>query len=118
MSTQQRSNVMVLMVLATLAVVTVSVAAAQQRRMVTVSELAATNHRLEVDVGTEIVFADPHFARVWFPRGGGPVLRRMDGAMAAVFDQPGEYKGVFTLVGGHAAGDVYPMTIVVKEASR
>jgi hypothetical protein len=104
--------------IATLAAAAASSAAAQQRRAVTVKELFALNHRLEIDVGTEVIWADPHFDRVWFPRGVGPALRRTDDGFAALFDQPGRYQGAFTVAGGHGTADVYPMTIVVRGASR
>jgi hypothetical protein len=105
-------------VLTALVVVMASTAIAQQRRAVTVKEMFVLNHQLEIDVGTEVVWADPHFDRVWFPRGVGPALRRTDDGMAAFFDQPGRYQGVFTVVGGHGTLDVYPMIIVVRGASR
>ena len=91
-----------------------TVALAQQRRTVTVKELFALKHQLEIDVGTEVVWADPHFDRVWFPRGAGPSLRRTDDGLAAVFDKPGKYQGAFTVVGGHGTADVYSMTILVR----
>jgi hypothetical protein len=90
---------------------------AQQRRAVTVRELFASNHRLEVEAGTEVLWADPHFDRVWFPR-GGPQVKPTDAGLATRFDTPGTYKGTFTVSGGHSATDVYSLTVVVKGASR
>ena len=90
---------------------------AQQPRVVTVQELFASNHRLEVDAGTEVIWADPHFERVWFPR-GGPNVSPTKAGLATRFDTPGTYQGVFTLSGGHSAGDMYSMTIVVRGAAR
>jgi hypothetical protein len=68
---------------------------------------------LQVPVGTEVVWTDPNFERVWFPaRRGSPRVERGDTGFQAVFEQAGEYRGVFTVL-GHARGDVYPMRIVV-----
>jgi hypothetical protein len=111
---QRRAYVTALMALAMLAAVTAASVMAQQRRTVTVKEMFALNHQLEIDVGTEVVWADPHFDRIWFPRGAGPSLRRTESGMAAIFDKPGKYQGVFTVAGGHGTADVYSMTIVVK----
>jgi hypothetical protein len=90
---------------------------AQQPRVVTVQELFASNHRLEVDAGTEVVWADPHFERVWFPR-GEPSVNTTKAGLATRFDTPGTYQGVFTLSGGHSAGTVYSMTVVVRSIAR
>jgi hypothetical protein len=90
---------------------------AQQQRVVTVKELFASNHRLEVEVGTIVVWADPHFGRVWFPR-GGPDVKPTDAGPATRFDTRGTYRGTFTLTAGHGVGDVYSVTVVVKERSR
>ena len=94
-----------------------SVVLAQQQRVVTVKELFATNHQLEVEAGTEVVWADPHFERVWFPR-GGPSVKPTDAGLVTRLDTPGRYQGAFTVIGGHSARDVYSMTIVVKGAPR
>jgi hypothetical protein len=94
-----------------------SVVLAQQQRVVTVKELFASSHQLEVEAGTEVVWADPHFERVWFPR-GGPSVKPTDAGLATRFDTPGKYQGAFTVSGGHSARDVYSMTIVVKGAPR
>jgi hypothetical protein len=37
--------------------------------LITVRQLFDQAHRLEVPVGTEVVWADPHFECVWFPTG-------------------------------------------------
>jgi hypothetical protein len=52
--------------LAMIAAVAAGSVMAQQRRQVTVKEMFALNHRLEIDAGTEVVWADPHFDRIWF----------------------------------------------------
>lgn len=87
---------------------------AEGDRSVSVQELFRAGHRLEVDSGTRVVFADSHFDRVWFPRTRGPVVQRTDAGLSASFDTPGEYRGSFTVVGGHGTTDVYPLTVVVK----
>ena len=83
-------------------------------RAVSVQELFRARHRIEVDKGTRVVFADSHFDRVWFPRSGGPVVQRTDAGLSASFDTPGEYRGSFAVIGGHGTTDVYPLTVVVK----
>ena len=83
-------------------------------RSVTVQELFRANHRIEVDKGTRIVFGDPHFDRVWFRPERGPVITRTDIGLSATFDTPGEYRGNFTVVGGHGTTDVYPLTVIVR----
>jgi hypothetical protein len=90
---------------------------AEQQRVVTVRELFAANHQLEVEAGTEVVWADPHFARVWFSR-GGPSVETTDAGLTTRFDRPGTYRGAFTVSGGHSARDVYSLTVIVKGASR
>lgn len=93
----------------------VSSAAAQGRVIVTANELIQRNHVLEVSVGTEVVWADPHFERVWFPSSAGnPRVERTPAGFRAVFARPGEYRGAFTLVSAHRGSDVYPMRVVVK----
>ena len=90
-------------------------AAAQGRVTVTANELIQRNHVLEVEVGNEVVWADPHFERVWFPSGpGNPRVERTPGGFRAVFERAGEYRGAFTLVSAHRGSDVYPMRVVVK----
>lgn len=83
-------------------------------RSVSVQELFRVGHRIEVDRGTRVVFADSHFDRVWFPRNRGPVVQRTDAGLSASFETPGEYRGRFTVAGGHGTTDVYPLTVVVK----
>jgi hypothetical protein len=100
-----------------LAALVASTAAAQDRRAVTVQELFNRNHRIEVATGTTIVWADPHFDRVWFPPDGPAVKGTSDGRVS-VFDAPGDYHGRFTVAGpAHAAADVYTVTIVVRPRS-
>lgn len=41
----------------------------QERIAVTVRQLFDLGHRLEVTAWSEVVWADPHFGRVWFPPG-------------------------------------------------
>lgn len=90
-------------------------AAAQGRVTVTANELIQRNHVLEVAVGTEVVWTDPHFERVWFPSGpGNPRVERTPAGFRAVFERTGEYRGAFTLVSAHRGSDVYPMRVVVK----
>lgn len=90
-------------------------ACAQERVVVTVRHLFEQGHRLEVSAGTEIVWADPHFERVWFPAAAGnPRVERVAGEFRAMFAKPGTYRGAFTVVAGHATNDVYNMIIVVK----
>jgi hypothetical protein len=84
-------------------------------RDVTVQELFALNHRLEVEAGTVVAWKDPHFERVWFPS-GGPAVRRTPAGAVTVFDAPGEYRGRFTVAGGGhgVTGEVYPITVIVR----
>jgi hypothetical protein len=88
---------------------------AESRRAVTVQELFDAAHRIEVSTGTAVVWADPHFDRVWFPSGRPPVQRTAAG-LITVFDEPGEYRGRFTVVGpAHGASDdVFTVTVVVR----
>lgn len=90
-------------------------AAAQGRVTVTANELIQRKHMLEVAVGTEVVWADPHFERVWFPSSpGNPRVERTPAGFRAVFARTGEYRGAFTLVSAQRGADVYPMRVVVK----
>lgn len=94
-------------------------AEAQDRVLVTVRQLFDQGHRLEVPAGTEVVWADPHFERVWFPTGAeNPTVRRVAGEFRATFAKPGTYRGAFTVVGGHRTNDVYSMIVVVKPQPR
>ena len=96
-------------------VLLVGSAEAQRRVTVTANELIQRNHVLEVSVGTEVVWADPHFDRVWFPSSSGnPRVERTPGGFRAVFERVGEYRGTFTLVSAHRGADVYPMRVLVK----
>jgi hypothetical protein len=89
--------------------------AGQERNSVTVRQLFDRGHRLEVSAGDEVVWADPHFERVWFPAGAqNPKVQRVPGGFRAVFAKPGTYRGAFTVAGGHGTNDVYDMTVVVK----
>lgn len=90
-------------------------ALAESRRVVTVRELFDLNHQLAVESGTEVVWADPHFERVWFPSNTGPAVKRTKDGFVAVFATPGIYRGRFTVVAGHGtAGEVYSVTVTVK----
>jgi hypothetical protein len=90
-------------------------AEAQERVLVTVRQLFDQRHRLEVPAGTEVVWADPHFERVWFPTGAeNPPVKRVAGEFRATFPKPGTYRGAFTVVGGHRTNDVYNLIVVVK----
>ena len=94
-------------------------AGARQQVRMTVPELFKSNHQIEVVVGTEVIWADPHFDRVWFPAGtGAPRVDRGPGGLHAVFTQPGSYRGSFTVVAGHGTADVYQLTVTVREASK
>ena len=87
----------------------------QERVAVTVRQLFDLGHRLEVTTGSEVVWADPHFDRVWFPPGPeNPKVERVSGGFRAMFAKPGTYRGAFTVTAGHATNDVYTMTVVVK----
>src|SRR6516164_233379 len=67
--------------------------AAHPRRSVTVQELIQSNHRLTVTAGTEVVWSDPHFGRVWFPSSGeNPRVERTEQGFRAVFPKPGTYR--------------------------
>jgi len=112
-----RRAVSVLIAMSVLLTVLGSGVLAQQPRVVTVQELFASNHRLEVDAGTEIIWVDPHFERIWFPR-GDPSVNPTKPGFATRFNTPGTYQGVFTLSGGHSAGNVYSMTVVVRSVAR
>jgi hypothetical protein len=91
-----------------------SVAGAQERVAVTVRQLFDQGHRIKVAAGGEVVWADPHFDRVWFPAGGdAPAVERMPGGYRARFTKPGSYRGAFTVTAGHATNDVYSMTVQV-----
>ena len=88
--------------------------AGQERNSVTVRQLFDRGHRLEVSAGDEVVWADPHFDRVWFPPGGPAVNRTAEGRVS-VFDAAGEYQGRFTVTGGgHGTADVYTVKILVR----
>jgi len=91
-------------------------AAARSRMTVTVQELIQLDHRLTVPVGTEVVWRDPHFERVWFPSGDrAPRIERTPEGFRAVFSTPGTYRGAFTIVAGHRNNDVYPLVVTVTE---
>jgi hypothetical protein len=92
------------------------VAHAQPSVAVTVQEVIKGDHRLTVTAGTEVLWRDPHFERVWFPQGAGaPRVERAEIGFRAVFAKPGTYRGRFTIVGGHRSDDVYPMIVTVTE---
>ena len=86
-----------------------SVVGAGNPIVVTVQELIERNHRIEVRAGTEIVWGDPHFDRVWFPPRTGAR------GFHAVFSKPGTYRGTFTIAGGHRSNDVYPLIVTVTD---
>jgi hypothetical protein len=92
----------------------VSYEATAGERAVTVQELFRFNHRIEIEKGTRVIFADTHFDRVWFPKARGAVVQRTDAGLSVIFAAPGEYRGTFTVVGGHATTDVYPLIVIVK----
>lgn len=88
---------------------------AQERVTVTVRQLFDQGHRLELTAGSEVVWADAHFDRVWFPAAAeSPKVERVPGGFRAKFTKPGTYRGAFTVTAGHGTNDVYDMTVVVK----
>jgi hypothetical protein len=94
-------------------------AGAQQQVRLSVQQLFRSNHQIEVGAGTEVVWADPHFDRVWFPAGSGaPRVDRGPEGFHAIFSQSGSYRGSFTVVAGHGTFDVYELTVTVREASK
>jgi len=88
--------------------------AAAPRVTVSVEELKQRGRQIEVEAGTEVVWADPHFERVWFSPGSGVRVDRTKEGFRAVFERPGLYRGVYTITGGHTSGDVYRMTVTVR----
>jgi hypothetical protein len=91
----------------------VSVGDARPRVVVTVADLVRRD-RLEIVPGTEAVWADQHFERVWFPPSSqAPRIERIQGGFRALFERPGTYCGLFTLAGWRE-GELYRMTIIVK----
>ena len=71
---------------------------AQERLTVTVPQLFDQGHRLEITAGSEVVWADPHFDRIWFPAGAeSPKVERVPGGFRAMFTKPGVYRGAFTV---------------------
>ena len=92
-----------------------TIAAAQSRVVVTVNDLIRHDRQLEVSAGTEIVWHDEHFERVWFPPGEEmPRVDRTPDGFRTVFERPGAYRGLFTIRHGHTSGDVYQMTVTVR----
>ena len=89
---------------------------AQERVTLAVQQLFDQKHRVVVTAGSEVVWSDPHFDRVWFPAGvDSPKVERVPGGFRAIFAKPGTYRGAFTVTGGvHAASDVYEMVVIVK----
>ena len=113
-----RAAVVTLALLVAIATIVVGPATvrAQTPVVTTVQQLIDRDHRLEVRAGTEIIWSDPHFERVWLsPREGAPRVERSAQGFRAVFSTPGTYRGAFTIVGGHRSNDVYPMVITVTE---
>ena len=71
------------------------------RLVITAQELIQRDHRLTVAAGTEILWQDPHFGRVWFPAAtDAPRVDRAEVGFRAVFLKPGTFRGRFTIVGG------------------
>ena len=94
-------------------------AEAQERVTVTVRQLFDQAHRIEVAEGAEVVWADPHFDRVWFPAGAeSPKVERVPGGFRAVFAKAGTYRGAFTVTAGHRTEDVYNLIVVVNPGTR
>lgn len=89
---------------------------AASRVTVTAQQLIDSGHRLEVPAGTEVVWADAHFDRIWFPPNvGAPRVERSGLGYRAVFTTPGTYRGAFTIAGGIRSDDVYPLIVIVTE---
>ena len=89
------------------------------RITLTVRQLFDQAHRISVPAGTEVVWADPHFERVWFPAGSGaPTIERVANGFRARFVTPGTYRGAFTVVAGHQTNDVYNLVVVVGPSTR
>jgi hypothetical protein len=111
------SNRPVVIALASLVMaVAVSGAIAQQAVVVSVQQLIQRDHRIDVPAGTEVVWGDPHFERVWLAaRAGAPAVEHTAQGFRAVFSKPGTYRGAFTIVGGHRSNDVYPLIVTVTE---
>lgn len=97
-----------------------SIALAESKVLVTAKDLIASNHRIEVAAGTEVVWSDPHIDRVWFPPSSGIQVRRTNAGLSAAFPRPGRYEGRVTLAGTQGAGaaDVMPLLVIVKEPAR
>ena len=89
----------------------------QGRRVTTLKDLIDVNNRLEVPAGTEVVWSDPHFERVWFSPKTKIHVRRDAQGFSAVFAAPGRYEGLYTVVPGHRAADVHRMTVIVRTRS-
>lgn len=91
-----------------------AVATVRSRVAVSVRELQQRNYTLEVEAGAEVLWADPHFLRVWFPPGpDAPHVEQIQGGFRAVFEKPGTYRGLFTLA-GWSQGEIYRMRVVVR----
>ena len=93
---------------------------ADARVFVTARDLIASNHRIEVPAGTQVVWNDPHVDRVWFPPAAGIRVQRTEAGLSALFPVPGRYEGRLTLAGttGVGAADVMPLTVIVTERAR
>lgn len=115
----KRAALIQMLIALTVLTMWISHAGAQQQVRVTVQGLFKSNHQIEVVAGTEVVWADPHFDRVWFPAGSGAprVERGLEGPHA-VFLRPGTYRGSFTVVAGHATNDIYELTVTVRGAAK
>jgi hypothetical protein len=88
-------------------------AEAQPMTTVTLSELFPTRI-VEVDVGTEVVFADPRFLGIeMVPDDGAPEATRIPLGFSAVFRAPGVYRFIATVVGVDRASTV-PCQVVVR----
>jgi hypothetical protein len=94
--------------------------AAEPKVFVTAKGVMASNHRIEVMVGTEVIWSDPHVDRVWFPPASGIRVQRTGEGLSAVFPRPGRYEGRLTMAGtlGTGAADVMPLVVIVKEPVR
>ncbi len=81
--------------------------------IVTLDDLFPTRI-IEVDAGTEVVFSDPRLLRVeMVPDPGAPTAAPIGGGFTAVFETPGTFRFLSTVVGVERAG-IVPCQIIVR----
>jgi hypothetical protein len=87
-------------------------AAGEPIAVVTVDDFVPTR-TIEVEAGTEVVFSDVRFLDVSIVADdGAPAARRIPGGFAAVFERPGTYRFLGTLVGVDRPG-IVPGRVIV-----